>query len=465
MYQQQVNVINTVRMVLDAAAVIIAGFAAYHVLLYYVGGAWQVGAMDFVAMILGVMFVNNYLLGRFHMYDDRRPAAGWGMVYGIFKTLFVSFSLLCIAMGLFSDLHAARDFIIWYGGFSLLLMIVGRWLVSFYHRLILRKSFNVRHILIVGHDERSRQIAAKLDDQLTWGHDVVGFLALEASDAPEVLGSLADLADVLKTHSVDEVIFALNAGSGIKLDKQLSLCRTMGVTVKIVPSLWEPDQTYVNVEKCQGVPMLTYYKNSFNATGLLYKRVLDLIGGLVGCLILALIYPFIALAIKLESPGPVFFKQQRAGLNGRIFGLYKFRTMYRDAEARKKELMQQNKMQGLMFKMDDDPRITGVGRFLRKTSLDEFPQFINVLKGEISLVGTRPPTLDEVAEYDKHHHRRISAKPGITGLWQISGRNQITDFDEVVRLDCEYIDNWRFMDDIKILCKTVMVVFTGRGAV
>ena len=166
----------------------------------------------------------------------------------------------------------------------------------------------------------------------------------------------------------------------------------------------------------------------------------------------------------MDSPGPVLFAQTRIGKNGRRFKIYKFRSMYIDAEARKKELEKANEMQGLMFKMENDPRITKVGRFIRKTSIDELPQFFNILRGDMSLVGTRPPTEDEFEQYNSHYRRRISMTPGLTGLWQISGRSDISDFDEVVRLDLEYIDNWSLGLDVKILFKTVGAVLKGRGS-
>ena len=167
--------------------------------------------------------------------------------------------------------------------------------------------------------------------------------------------------------------------------------------------------------------------------------------------------------IKLESPGPLFFSQKRVGRNGRIFKIYKFRSMYADAERRKKELMEQNEMNGLMFKMTDDPRITKIGKFIRKTSLDELPQFWNVLKGDMSLVGTRPPTVNEFKQYEGHHKRRLSMKPGITGMWQAYGRKTVTDFEDIVKMDLDYIDNWSIGLDIKILFKTVASVFTTGG--
>jgi len=194
------------------------------------------------------------------------------------------------------------------------------------------------------------------------------------------------------------------------------------------------------------------------------KRLLDLVGALVGCVFLGILTVIVGPMIKLESPGPIFFAQKRVGRNGRIFKMYKFRSMYADAEERKKELMAQNEMNGLMFKMENDPRITKTGAFLRKTSLDEFPQFINILKGDMSLVGTRPPTLDEFAQYSPYHKKRLSFRPGLTGMWQVSGRSDITDFEEIVKLDVEYIDNWSFWLDIKILLKTFLEVFTQKGA-
>ena len=193
------------------------------------------------------------------------------------------------------------------------------------------------------------------------------------------------------------------------------------------------------------------------------KRLLDLILSLAACVVLAIPMGIIALWIKKDSPGPVFFKQKRVGKNGRYFYIYKFRSMYQDAEERKKELMSQNEMSGLMFKMKDDPRITKVGKFIRKTSIDELPQFINVFLGDMSLVGTRPPTVNEFMQYEGHHKRRLSMKPGITGMWQAYGRKTVTDFEDIVKMDLEYIDNWSIGLDIKILFKTIASVVTTGG--
>ena len=289
-----------------------------------------------------------------------------------------------------------------------------------------------------------------------------------------VLGADDDVLDFICHGWVDEVFIRVPEDFAVpkKLTDELI---TMGITVH--NCLITPDDFgTAYVERFGNYTVLTNSVKMVTYQQMFYKRVLDIIGGIVGCLITLIIFIFIAPIIFIKSPGPIFFKQTRIGRNGKKFKMYKFRSMYMDAEERKKEYMAQNKMDGLMFKMDDDPRIIGsekkgkdgkpkgIGNFIRNTSLDEFPQFFNVLKGDMSLVGTRPPTVDEWEQYDLKHRVRMSIKPGITGLWQISGRSKITDFDEVVRLDSEYIQNWDLGSDIKIILKTVVVVLKRDGA-
>ncbi|MEO0536409.1 MAG: sugar transferase [Cyanobacteria bacterium P01_A01_bin.123] len=194
----------------------------------------------------------------------------------------------------------------------------------------------------------------------------------------------------------------------------------------------------------------------------LIKRTLDVLGALVGLTIVGLMFIPIAIAIKIDSAGPIFYSQTRYGLQGKPFKIWKFRSMVQSADTLKHRV--ENKAQGLIFKNEDDPRITRVGRFLRKTSLDEFPQFLNVLKGDMSLVGTRPPTADEVAQYAPHHWQRLAVKPGMTGQWQVSGRSQIKDFEEIVKLDLEYQQSWSALYDLKLVFRTVQVLLTRQGA-
>lgn len=269
--------------------------------------------------------------------------------------------------------------------------------------------------------------------------------------------------------SVDEVFINISTSPSKDLDDLIEELEDMGITVHInIPSLEEfvEKSKFSNV-RCNiiaGYPMASFAASVQNQRGLAVKRIMDVVGSLVGLILSTPIILLIAIPLCIESPGPLFFKQQRIGKNGRIFNMYKLRSMYTDAEERKKEFEKNNTMSGFMFKMDNDPRITKVGKFIRKYSIDELPQFYNVLKGDMSLVGTRPPTIDEFEQYSSHHKRRLSMRPGITGMWQVSGRSDIHDFEDVVRLDCEYIDNWSVGLDIKILLKTVSVVFTGSGA-
>ena len=240
----------------------------------------------------------------------------------------------------------------------------------------------------------------------------------------------------------------------------------MGITIHIKLARVADDSSNQIVEKLEGYTVLSTSIHMVSAGQLIFKRTMDICGGLVGMLLTGIIFIFVAPIIYIKSPGPIFFKQVRIGKNGKKFNIYKFRSMYMDAEERKKELMAQNDIKdGIMFKMDNDPRIIkGIGNFIRDYSLDEFPQFWNVLIGDMSLVGTRPPTVDEWEKYEMHHRSRLAFKPGLTGMWQVSGRSNITDFEEVVRLDTEYIKKWSPGLDIMILFKTVAVVLGKVGS-
>ncbi|MCD7885236.1 MAG: sugar transferase [Lachnospiraceae bacterium] len=287
-----------------------------------------------------------------------------------------------------------------------------------------------------------------------------------------VVATTDTLIDYLLKTAIDEILFSVP--SGIKLPSDLiRQCSLTGITLHLEVTASDELAEARYEEDLAGLTVMTSYLKLITIGQAFFKRMLDIIGGLVGMLFTGLLFIFIAPAIYISDPGPIFFSQERVGKNGRIFKIYKFRSMYQDAEKRKAELMEKNEMKGLMFKLENDPRIIGsgpdgtrhgLGHFIRKTSIDEFPQFWNVLKGEMSLVGTRPPTTEEVSEYNMYHRARLAIKPGITGLWQVSGRSDIDDFEEAVKLDTQYIQNWSLSLDLKILIKTVLVVFTGRGS-
>ena len=272
------------------------------------------------------------------------------------------------------------------------------------------------------------------------------------------------ILDYAKRHQVDLVIFSVNHIARKKIEHLIEAFSEMGIDSLITIDSFAIETLETKLEDFGTTNVIRLSPRLFTDGELLLKRLMDIAGALVGCFICILFGIIVAPLIFLEDPGPIIFKQKRVGRNGKFFYIYKFRSMYQDAEAKLQTLKDQNEMQGFMFKMKNDPRITKVGKFLRKTSIDELPQFFNVLEGSMSLIGTRPPTVDEYNQYSAHHKRRISIKPGITGLWQVSGRSEITDFEEIVRLDCFYIDHWSITGDIKILLKTFAAVFTGKGS-
>lgn len=293
-----------------------------------------------------------------------------------------------------------------------------------------------------------------------------------------VAGNTDDMMDYVTHNWTDEVVLYL-PGRVTESNELISRLDTAGIEVRnVVLNLYGMnDSASAYVEKMGSLVVISQQSREIPLREWIAKKLLDILGGIVGCLLTVIIFIFVAPAIYIKSPGPIFFKQDRVGRNGKVFKMYKFRSMYMDAEERKQELMKQNKIaDGMMFKMEDDPRIIGsekkdrngkpkgIGNFIRRTSLDEFPQFFNVLKGDMSLVGTRPPTLDEWSKYSEHHRKRLSMRPGITGLWQVSGRSEITDFEKVVELDSRYIDNWTVALDIKILIRTVARVLKREGA-
>ena len=329
------------------------------------------------------------------------------------------------------------------------------------------RSNNAKNVIFIGVPDKALEYAYYIT-KTNLKINVLGYVNIHGTamfKGKKSLGFIEDLETILKDNVVDEVIFTLPRDYVGEFGKYVYLCEEMGVTVKMIIDLYDLKIAKTHMAYIGTLPVITFHSVSVNSFELATKRFIDIIGALIGIIITGIASIFIIPAIKLSDPGPVIFTQDRVGLNGRIFKIYKFRTMYVDAEERKKELMKDNEVSGgLMFKIKSDPRITPIGKILRKTSLDELPQFINVLKGDMSLVGTRPPTVDEVSHYENYHRRRISFKPGLTGMWQVSGRSKITDFDKVVSLDTQYIDNWSLWLDFKIILKTILVVLTKRDA-
>lgn len=351
-------------------------------------------------------------------------------------------------------------------GIFILLRLPLAYVLRFRHKFYLRKRYSkvkyARQIVVAATESAAESMIKTITESAIRNYQFFGLAILDRSMVGQKIGNVTVSADkdgfinYLKEQVVDEVFINLPDDSAETLALTQQLLQ-MGITVHIfMENSYQqlPNRVISNVF---GYNVLTSTISPATFRQSLAKRCMDIAGGLVGCLLTVLIAIVIGPIIYIKSPGPIFFSQIRVGKKGREFKIYKFRSMYMDAEERKKELMAQNKIEGgLMFKMDDDPRIIkGIGHFIRKTSLDEFPQFWNVLKGDMSLVGTRPPTIDEYHRYSPHHKRRLSMLPGITGLWQTSGRSSITDFEQVVQLDTQYIENWSLNLDIKIILKTI----------
>lgn len=348
---------------------------------------------------------------------------------------------------------------------------------DFLARLLLKKFLNkdrsrsTRRMLLVTENASAEKVIRSVNYNSDTFGDITACALTDASRIGEEIEEVKVVADIetlfeyARRDVVDEVFIYLPYDQSSQIAALVNEFEAMGIIVHVAAREFEGVSDYVRTSSnIANYPVTTFAQSVQDSEKMVVKRIIDIAGGIVGSIITILLTIILGPIIFLESPGPIFFKQKRVGLNGRYFYMYKFRSMYKDAEARKAELMKKNEMNGLMFKITDDPRITKVGKFIRKTSLDEFPQFFNILKGDMSLIGTRPPTLDEFVRYEDHHKRRLSMKPGLTGMWQVSGRSDITDFEEVVRLDCYYIDNWSLQLDLKIFLKTIVAVFRRKGS-
>lgn len=333
-------------------------------------------------------------------------------------------------------------------------------------------------LVIITTSDMAQDIADTLISDENMRFNISGLIILDKNLVGQniakirIVAGREDVLDFICRNWVDEVFISLPEKDAALEEEIINNCVLMGVTVhkKIAKAISTPGCMQV-VGNISDYTVLSTSVNIVTVRQMLVKRFIDIIGGTIGMLITGILFIFIAPIIYIKSPGPVLFKQWRVGRNGKKFQIYKFRSMYMDAEERKAELMEKNKIKdGMMFKIENDPRIIGgengkgIGNFIRKTSIDEFPQFFNVLKGDMSLVGTRPPTLDEWEKYKLHHRKRMAIKPGLTGMWQVSGRSDITDFEEVVKLDTEYITNWNLGKDVKIMLKTIKVLLFGKGS-
>jgi exopolysaccharide biosynthesis polyprenyl glycosylphosphotransferase len=333
-----------------------------------------------------------------------------------------------------------------------------------------KKSNAGSRFFIITTKDQVNAIVRKMLSNKDWQSQITGIAVIDKNmvgqtiEGIPVVASKDNLLDVATKSAVDEVFISVRHSDSFNLDEMILDLENIGLTINLSLSNYDFNLRARAINSVYGHNVLTFEPRIFNKGALLLKRAEDIAGSLVGLAITVLVGLFVVPAILIESPGPFLYSQTRVGKNGRRFKIYKFRSMYKDADKRKQELMQHNEMQGLMFKMKNDPRVTRIGKFIRKTSIDELPQFFNVLKGDMSLVGTRPPTEDEFIQYEGRFKKRLIMRPGITGLWQVSGRNRVNKFEDVLKFDMSFINNWSIMLDIKILIKTVVWVLLRQGA-
>ena len=488
MIKDNQKVFNRLLVIIDALITAASFVLAYYIKFYILNDGPGIGVLpvqDYYMLLPFIVPGYMFLYYRCSVYSPKRTVRRRHEIYSILQANTIGLAALIIILYMIiREINFSRSVMAIFYVLNVFLTSVFRIIMRKALRSIRKKGYNLKHILLVGYSRAAEEYIDRILSNPQWGYVVCGILDEHIPGGTtykgvKVLGTLGNLEYILPENKLDEIAITLSLKDYDYLEGVVDICEKSGVHTKFIPdySSLIPSRPYT--EDLMGLPVINIrYVPLTNTGNMVIKRAMDIVGSIFGIIITSPIMLISAILVKLSSPGPVIFKQERVGLHNKPFYMYKFRSMYMDAEERKKELMKQNRVSdGLMFKMENDPRIIGskidqktgeyipgIGNWIRKLSLDEFPQFFNVLRGDMSLVGTRPPTVDEYEKYKLHHKARLSVKPGITGLWQVSGRSEITDFEEVVKLDTEYICHWSMANDIKILLRTVQVVISGKGS-
>lgn len=416
--------------------------------------------------LIGVVWVP--LLWRWGLHRSRRTDRPGSEIARVVRIVLVGM-LIVVAAIVLRKFDPSRIFLAGFALLDALFLIAFRLAAAGVARHQRRRGYDRSFILVAGTGKAARDHLEVLGRHPEWGFEVRGVLsegpklALDRVAGVPLRGSLEDLPALLRGEVVDEVHFAVSRRALERLESAVRVCDEMGVTVRLAMPFLSRLNARPSLEVLEGRPWLSLSSTPRDEAALLVKRVLDVVVSTVLLILTAPLMVLVALAIRLDSRGPVLFRQKRSGMNGRIFTLYKFRTMVEGAEALKEGLRGRNEMDGPVFKIRDDPRVTRVGRILRRLSIDELPQLWNVLRGDMSLVGPRPPLPEEVEKYQRWQRRRLSMRPGITCIWQVSGRNEVS-FARWMEMDLEYIDHWSLALDFKILLKTIPAVLFSRGA-
>lgn len=412
-----------------------------------------------------------YTLPQFGAYRSPRISSGLSYTLAIGQSVLLSLGTLLLVLFLFNIPYVSVRLIVIFAVIVFAGMTSARLYTLWYFRNSLKSGENFRKILIIGSGERACSLAKALRDKAEWGLDIVGHLDPDparvgvAVSGSNVIGTIAEIDTILKNYIIDEVILAIPRTMLDDVEDIAFACQEGGVNFRLMADVFDLSASRITLTSLGRIPLLTIEPVSQDMTKLLIKRFFDFALTLASMPFFLPIMGIIALAIKLSDGGPVLFIQERVGLNKRTFPMYKFRSMRTDAESMLKEIEHLNEAEGPNFKITNDPRVTKIGNFLRKTSLDELPQLFNVLSGDMSLIGPRPMSIRDVDLFDKRIQRkRFSVKPGLSCLWQISGRSNLP-FSKWLELDLEYIENWSLMNDFVILLKTIPAVLFRKGAV
>lgn len=430
-------------------------------------GEFDVSYPDYVPVQLAmaaILMVTFVLKG---MYRMPRSDSWLGELSTILNATSVGVMLLFAAVSMARYPASSRALFIYFWALAIVAVATSRGFHGILSTAFHRRGVGIKRVLIVGgNNELGRRIMHSIATERSAAARVVGFVDIEPCEdfgRFRCLGTVEQVSRIIWDQRIDEVVIALPAESHDHILLVMSQCNRRGVSARLVPDLYQMRLNRVDVDTVNGIPLIALSEVQIKGWNLVVKRVMDVMASLAVLTVLSPILALTALAIKLESPGPILFRQTRVGKDGEQFTCFKFRSMRKDAEAQLQELLAMNEVSGPIFKIKDDPRMTRVGKFIRRTSLDEIPQLLNVLRGEMSLVGPRPPLPEEVANYEEWHLRRLEASPGMTGLWQVSGRS-VVPFDEMVMLDIYYIENWSLGLDLRILLRTIPAVLTGGGA-
>lgn len=406
----------------------------------------------------------------FGLYEPKRFRRKLEECMDIIKATSLGSLLICAMIGLLGSQFLNSLVVIVFWLTAMFMTVAVRAAMRFLLTLVRSQGRNLRHIVVLGTNRRARAFAEKIRERRDMGYNVIGYVDDRSADKDgnpiEILCGISGFPEILERYVVDEVVIALPIQTFyMQIKEIMAQCTEQGITVRfIVDKLFDLPNTKSRMECLEDTPLFSVYMGPEENWAFIVKRVVDFVLSAVFLVLLVPLFVLVGILIGLTSQGPVFFVQDRVGHNKRRFRMYKFRTMKKEAEILQEELEGLNEAEGPVFKINNDPRITKIGKILRKTSIDELPQLVNVLKGDMSLVGPRPLPLRDYRRFQKNwQKRRVSVKPGITGLWQVCGRNDLS-FDRWIELDMEYIDHWSLFLDFKILMKTIPVVLSGKGA-